>query len=135
MVTASGVIINPTYCFLGASPDGAVYDPFNSMQPYGFLEVKCPYSARNLTPTEACGVNGFYCRLNSVGQLELKENHNYYAQVQGQMAIGERPWCDFVVFTLKGISIQRIPYNQSYWTSKLLPSLISFLTTVLLLNL
>ena len=124
MVTASGVIINPTYCFLGASLDGAVYDPFNSM-------LKCPYSARNLTPTEACGVNGFYCRLNSVRQLELKENH--YAQVQGQMAIGERPWCDFVVFTLKGISIQRIPYNQSYWTSKLLP--FHFMTTVLLLNL
>ena len=55
MVTASGVMINPNYCFLAASPDGAVYDPtFNPMQPYGYLEVKCPYSVRNLTPTEAC---------------------------------------------------------------------------------
>jgi hypothetical protein len=69
------------------------------MQPYGYLEVKCPHSVRNLTPTEACDESEFYCRLNSAGQLELKQNHRYYAQVQGQMAIGERPWCDFVVYT------------------------------------
>lgn len=126
VVAPSGVIINPSWSFLGASPDGAVYDPSNFQQPYGFIEVKCPYSVRNVTLTEACSHSGFCSRLNSVGQLELKETHQYYAQVQGQMAIGERIWCDFVVFTLKGISIQRIYFNQDYWNTKLLPKLISF---------
>ena len=60
------------------------------------------------------------------GKLKLKESHYYYAQVQGQMAVGERPWCDFVVFTLKGISVERIRYNQEYWKDKLLPKLTSF---------
>ena len=64
VVAASGVIINPSYCFLGASPDGAVYDPVSLDKPFGFLEVKCPYSTRSSTPIEACGTSGFflYCR-------------------------------------------------------------------------
>ena len=70
-MTPSGVIINPSWSFLGASPDGAVYDPLNIQQPYGFLEVKCPYSVKNVTPTEACSHSGFCSRLNSIGQLEL----------------------------------------------------------------
>ena len=127
IVTASGVIVNKSHCFLGASPDGAVYDPHNSEEPYGFLEVKCPYSVRNLTPIEACDSSTFCCVLDTTTwQLKLKETHPYFAQVQGQMAIGERPWCDFVVFTLKGISVQRIPFNPNFWTDKLLPKLTSF---------
>jgi hypothetical protein len=126
VMTASGVIINPLWSFLGASPDGAIYDPLHLQEPFGFLEIKCPYSARNLTPAEACAKSGFCCRLTSTGQLELKETHQYYAQVQGQMALGERPWCDFVLFTLKGISVQRICFNETYWTTKLLPKLTSF---------
>ena len=35
-------------------------------------------------------------------QLKLKKAHKYFAQIQGQMAIGERPWCDLVVYTFKG---------------------------------
>ena len=125
IVASSGVIINPNYSYLGASPDGAVYDPSNMQEPYGFLEIKCPYTYRNVTPIEACGQSGFYCK-ESDGKLILKESHQHYAQVQGQMAIGERPWCDFVVYTPKEISVQRILFNQAYWTDKLLPKLNSF---------
>ena len=42
-VCASGFIVNTAHPFLGASPDGAVYDPSSTLQPYGFLEIKCPY--------------------------------------------------------------------------------------------
>jgi len=45
---------------------------------------------------------------------------------ENQIAIGERPWCDFVIFTLKGISVQRISFNQEYWTDKLLSKLSHF---------
>ena len=119
------MIVNPNYCFLGASPDGAVYDPSNLQEPFGFLEVKNPDTAWNISPIEACSQSGFICCLSG-GQPELKESHHYYAQVQGQMAIGERPWCDFVIYTSKGINIQHIPFDQSYWTNKLLPKLESF---------
>ena len=127
IVSASGIFINTDYPYLGASPDGAVYDPYDPQQPFGFLEVKCPYSARDISPSEACATSGFFCELDQgTKQLKLKENHSYFAQIQGQMAIGERPWCDFVVFTMKGVSVQRVPYDPIYWTNKLLPKLTSF---------
>lgn len=126
IVSSSGVIINPNCCFLGASPDGAVYNPSNTLEPFGFLEVKCPYSARDVTPVEACHIEGFYCTLNSEKHLQLKTTHHYYAQVQGQMALGERSWCDFVVYTPFGISVQHIVFDEAYWRDKLLPKLTSF---------
>ena len=38
------------------------------------------------------------------------------------MAIGERQWYDFIIFTTKGISIERINHDQTYRESKLLVS-------------
>ena len=48
-------------------------------------------------------------------QCCLKNNHDYYAQVQGQMAITGAASCDFVVYTLKGMPIQRIKFDQQFW--------------------
>ena len=42
------------------------------------------------------------------------------------MAIGNREWCDFVVYTNKDISIQWIKFDQQYWTNDLLPKLTQF---------
>ena len=94
-------------------PDGSVYDPNELEQPYGYLEVKCPYSVRDRTPVEACLASNFYCNLDSTRKLKLKETHQYFAQVQGQMAIGECMWCDFVVYTQKGLSIERL--HKIFW--------------------
>ena len=93
-----------------------------------YIEVKCPYSAQNMTPTEACCIDGFCCTLNSEKHLEPKTTHQYYAQVQGQMALGERNWCDFVVYTPFGISVRCILFDESYmyWRDKLLLKLTSF---------
>ncbi len=45
--------------------------------------------------------------------LRLRQNHNN-AQVQGQMAVGDRKWSDFIVYTTKGISVERFEYDQHY---------------------
>ena len=72
-VCASGFIVSTSHPFLGASPEGAVYDPSNSLQPFGFLEIKCPYSACDIFPLEACG---FRSRVNSITEcVRLKESH------------------------------------------------------------
>ena len=126
-VSSSGFIIDTTHPFLGASPDGTVYDPIDFQRPHGYLEIKCPYSVRNQTPEEACSLPGFYCTVDQTsGYLQLKEGHSYYAQIQGQMGIGRRPWCDFVVYTTKGISVERVSFNEKYWNNQLLPKLIEF---------
>ena len=33
--------------------------------------------------------------------------------MHGLMGIGERAWCDFVIYTEQGISIERIPFDQN----------------------
>ena len=71
-VSVSGFIIDTTHPFLGASPDGAVYDPIDLQKPFGFLEIKCPYSVRNQTPVEACSSPGFYCTVDETSRTMLK---------------------------------------------------------------
>ena len=73
-VSPTGFLIDIEHPFLGASPDGAVYDPVNPQCPFGFIEIKCPYTARNILPSEACGDLSFYCDLDTqTGSLTLKK--------------------------------------------------------------
>ena len=98
LITAqSGFVSCESHPFVGASPDANVYDPSNA-EPFGVAEVKCPYACRNVSPAEACTEKSFSCSLDESGkQLLLKRNHNYYCQIQGQMGITGRAWCDFIV--------------------------------------
>ena len=41
--------------------------------------------------------------------------------------MGGRPWCDFVIYISKGISVERIAYDDDYWQKSLLPKLEAFL--------
>ena len=96
-----GFVISEEYPFLSASPDAAVYDP-SAQEVFGLAEVKCPYSARHLTSIKGLPKAQRFCTVTN-DQLHLKTSHPYYAQVQGQMGVTNRKWCDFVVFTEKGI--------------------------------
>ena len=89
----SGFVISEEYPFLGASPDAAVYDP-SVPDMFGLAEVKCPYSVRHLTPIDACSKSKFFCAVTN-NEIHLKTSHPYYAQVQGQMEVTNRKWCDF----------------------------------------
>lgn len=120
-----GFLVCEMHPFLGATPDGTVYDPTDKEHPFGFIEVKCPYSQRNCTPLDACLTPRFFCELQ-LQFAKLKNNHPYYAQIQGQMAVGQRPWCDFVVFTSVGLSVERVNFNEEYWQNALLPKLETF---------
>jgi len=77
------------------------YDPPDKQQPFRFLEAKCPYASKDCTIEEACRTTGFYCDLDDNGKIASKREHKYYVQAQGKLALGERPWCDFVIYTLK----------------------------------
>ena len=43
------------------------------------------------------------------------EEQTYCAQVQGQMAVTEARWGDFIVHTTRGLYVQRIPFNPDFW--------------------
>ena len=48
----AGLVVNPSFPYLGASPDGKVYDP-TEKDPFGLLEIKNPYTWRNHTMEKA----------------------------------------------------------------------------------
>ena len=56
--------VSTTHSFLGAYLDGAVYDPSNASQAFGFLEVKFTYSAKhyNYIQIEHALCQGFAAR-------------------------------------------------------------------------
>ena len=50
--------------------------------PYGFVEVKCPYSNRNHTPAKVRVDSKFFWTFES-SQVKLRENSNYFCQSAG----------------------------------------------------
>ena len=113
VVLKCGLVISNQMPVLAATPDGKVID-FGCSKPFRIIEVKCPSTKSAVTPLEACADPKFFChRLGE--QCCLKTDHEYYAQVQGQLAITGAPWCDFVVYTFKGMSIQRITFDEHFW--------------------
>ena len=112
--------LDPTHCLayivlhnLAATPDRKVID-FGCSQPFRILEVKCPSTKSYVTALNACASPKFCCE-HEGEQRRLKTNHECYAQVQGQLGITGASWCDFVVYTFKGMSIQRITFDQQFW--------------------
>ena len=75
-----GTIINPHMPWLSTSPDRKVHDSVFGQE---IVEIKCPYTFRNLKPEEACTDPKFFCSLLD-GKPTLKKDHNYYFQIQGQ---------------------------------------------------
>jgi len=66
------------------------------------------------TRLDACQDPDFFCE-DVNGYCKLKQNHAYYIQVQGQMGVSGASWCNFIVYTKKGISAERIPFDSAYW--------------------
>ncbi len=74
-VTQVGFAIHPEYDRVGCSPDSLVGKA-------GILEIKCPYTPKN------------HLRTLMTGKVPIE----YVAQVQGNLWITEREWCDFVSY-------------------------------------
>ena len=55
ITSTTGVIISLRHPFLAAFPDVCVCDHSNVSEPYGFVEIKCPYKYQDETPAAAAG--------------------------------------------------------------------------------
>ena len=88
----------------------------NAFPSEGLLEIKCPWKHRHCTVKDACKNPSFYCELQSDVPC-LKIDHFYHYQVQGQLAITGRSWCDFAVYTTQDFHIQRIYLDREFWSS------------------
>ena len=119
-----GLIVNPNFPYLAASPDWFVElrKPGSENQ-CGLVEVTSLSKYSHLTPVEAAEFSAFYSVVN--GQLEIDTSHAYFYQIQGQMAVCGIDWCDLVVWTPKGTAVQRIRRDSEFW-SEVFPSLKTF---------
>ena len=111
--------------FLAASPDGIVCS--KDGLPIGTLEIKCPYTSRSLSIAAACKKTTFCSEVvSSTTKISLKKTQNYYYyQVQGQLASLNLPWCDFVIWTLVDMHVERIHFDLEFWAQRCYPSLYS----------
>ncbi|XP_038066943.1 uncharacterized protein LOC119736969 [Patiria miniata] len=118
-----GLYIDPDSPFLGASPDAMVSCTCCGVQ---CVEVKCPHNkknAHNLDPQSFAGAKAIDC-LNVTGNeqnctISLKEKHDYFYQVLCQIGVLNKlknvSSGLFVVWTSKGMFVQKIHHNADQW--------------------
>ena len=121
-----GLKVSKDHPYPGASVDGLVRCTTCGD---GLVEIKCPYGTathtyRNLTPVACAAQPGFCCYIQD-GRLCLKTSHSYHYQIQGQMAVCNVDWVDFVIWTKKDISVQRVVRDRNFWDG-MLPKLQEF---------
>ena len=57
----------------------------------------------------------FFLNRGEDGELHLSRQHHYFAQVQGELAVMNREWCDFVVYSNGEVVVDRILADLEYW--------------------
>ncbi len=122
VVEEIGLVV-PTWDFhLGASVDGVVKDQD------GIIEIKCP--AKMYQPLRN------HMTLRATGWKPKMYYHahiwpSHYDQMQGGMAILDKKWCDYIVYSTseKQVYCERVLFNQNYWDGYLYPALQAFLKT------
>lgn len=99
-VTDCGLFLSQERPYLGASPDGL-------LGPETIVEVKCPYASRD---KDICPISVPFLQKDEDGQLILKKTTIYYAQIQGQLYVTKRKFCNLIVYTyqcLKVVFVER----------------------------
>lgn len=88
---------------IGSSLDGHVGED-------GCVEIKCPESM----------------------YMGDKINPSHYAQMQGGMAICNKKWCDYIVYSTKDgfADIKRVEFDKDFWDNDLYPKLCNFIDYV-----
>ena len=117
---------------MGASPDGLVTDP-SEQQPYGLVEIKCPARAEKLSLLDLCTKKEYkstFCLQYINDTYKLKKRNIYYYQIQGQLHITRRSWCDFVLWTpttnVDNLFVERVYYDDALWRNTIYPQLYRF---------
>lgn len=81
----------------------------------GVLEIKCPFSAKDLTVADAVStITGFCLEMDQNGNLRLKRDHAYFYQIQMQMFVTGKSYCDFILWTEKDSFVERIMPDEAF---------------------
>ena len=119
-VQATKKFVDRNNKFLISIPDGLIDDD-------RIVEIKCPMgcskaSMETLAKTEA----DFCLEISTDGRLKLREDHEYYYQVQGHLNISRRELCYFVVWSPTEFHYQVVHRDQHFWDVHMFPWLLDF---------
>ena len=136
VVEKCGFVISTKYSYIGATPDSLVNCDCCGK---GCLEVKCPYCVRDSHVADlATQKNSALVEIDGV--LKLRKDHAHYFQVQTQILVCQVDYVDYVVWTSKGIHVERVlpdvevlklieTKSRSFFQNAVLPELLgSFFT-------
>ena len=130
-VDKCSLLISPSHGFLGASPDGLVFDAM-AEDPNGLLEMKYISLKPDETLTDAL-IYRKICFWKD-GTVTLITNHSYYYQIQQQMFVAQRKWNDFVVNGGQELFVQQV-FSMLHFGKVFCLNWNNFLTKSLLQNL
>lgn len=121
-VEETGFWVHPKFPELGCSPDGLVTDNCEGEHRHGLLEIKCPkiLEGKDVTKFETVLTKSQvarFCLHWKNNKIILRRSHQYYHQIQMQMGILGRKWCDFVVWSSVNLVVERIKFDESFWNS------------------
>lgn len=120
-----GIFLDRQYDFLGATPDGV----FKKNNDFFIVEVKCPYTCKDITPEEGVS-RRFITFWDKSGKINKK--HHWYFQVQGQLRMTQAKSCFFLCYSDIGIKIEEIPRCDQFWEQHMEEKLILFYDSCLL---
>ena len=107
-----GLFLSKELSFVGGSPDRIL-----SCDCCGnfCLEIKCPASISHTSPWDPDVNLPFLKRENDL--LVLNRNHKYYTQCQVQMAVTGIHQSYFIVWTARGMSLERLNFDSEFWSA------------------
>ena len=118
-VELCGLFVSLENPWLAGTPDGLVHDSTED-SPSGLVEIKKPYSVKDLTLSEAVKKPAFCLEKKRENmKYSLKRRHDYFYQIQCQLYCTGRAWCDFVVRTDRDMHVERIYRDASWWSSNM----------------
>ena len=128
---STGLHVSVQYPHLGATPDGLV--ECECCGP-GLIEIKCPFKYRQYKISDIVDKSFCVQPNEEDGKLKLSHNHAYYLQIQGQLTLCQKPYCDFIVWIECNLFVERINLdNEAFQGIK--PSLDNFFKVAILLKL
>ncbi|XP_071100192.1 nucleolar transcription factor 1-A-like [Haliotis cracherodii] len=115
-LTPCGFVISPKFPHLGATPDSWVECACCGV---GVVEVKCPFPALSPSSTAKCPFHFLdpHKKATPLCATSLPHDHAYYCQVQGQMAVCDVQYCDFVCWSPNDIHVERILRDKHFFNS------------------
>ena len=113
---------------LGASPYGIVSKE-------GIIEIKCPYKLKDSTELNDLTRMPYIKKVDE-GVFRLVKTHKCYDQIQGNIYMSKRKWCDLVIWSNKLFYVIRVEREtswglnigllQHFYLDRVLPTLIQY---------